>query len=186
MEDSVEVGAELVHAIPGRTRIRVRGGRLASEVAAQLSQRLLREPGVEAVDLNPRTGSVVCNHEPTLEAPRIVGLVVELVRDIIPPADPPAERGPSRLAREVARFFRHVDQQVTRATGNHLDLGTAATLSFVGAGALEVALTKQLPIPPWFNLAWWGFRTFMTLEGDAIKHINTEGVAGARADEGSR
>jgi hypothetical protein len=24
-------------------------------------------------------------------------------------------------------------------------------------------------MPPWFNLAWWGFRTFMTAEQEEIE-----------------
>jgi hypothetical protein len=54
------------------------------------------------------------------------------------------------------------------ATPGAVDLGTLATLAFVGAGALEVAVSKKLPMPPWFNLAWWGFRTFMTVEKPEI------------------
>jgi hypothetical protein len=38
------------------------------------------------------------------------------------------------------------------------------TSGFLMAGALRVVLHHELPAPQWFNLAWWGFRTFMTFE----------------------
>jgi len=33
-----------------------------------------------------------------------------------------------------------------------------------------VLLKGEIVSPPWFNLAWWGFRTFMTFERDAGDH----------------
>ena len=27
-------------------------------------------------------------------------------------------------------------------------------------------------MPPWFNLAWWGYRTFMTNEQDEISSLD--------------
>jgi hypothetical protein len=34
-----------------------------------------------------------------------------------------------------------------------------------GCGRLgEVPVKGNLPAPPWFNLAWWVFRTFITFE----------------------
>ena len=47
-------------------------------------------------------------------------------------------------------------------------MGTLTTFGFLGAGALNVALRRQAPAPPWFNLAWWGIRTFMLFEADAV------------------
>jgi hypothetical protein len=35
-----------------------------------------------------------------------------------------------------------------------------------------------VPLPPWFNLAWWGFRTFVTTEQAAIR-AETEPVGAA-------
>ena len=39
----------------------------------------------------------------------------------------------------------------------------------LGAGAADVIASGKLPLPPWFNLAWWGFRTFMTTEQPEIQ-----------------
>jgi hypothetical protein len=50
-----------------------------------------------------------------------------------------------------------------------VDLGTLATLGMLGAGAVQVATTGALPFAPWFNLAWWGFRTFVTSEQQEIR-----------------
>jgi hypothetical protein len=41
------------------------------------------------------------------------------------------------------------------------------TSGFLVAGALRLMLYRELPASQWFNLAWWGFRTFMTFEKEA-------------------
>ena len=55
-----------------------------------------------------------------------------------------------------------------------MDLGVLATLGLIGAGAAEIVVTGKLPIPPWFNLAWWGFRTFMTTEQPEIEAADAD------------
>jgi hypothetical protein len=74
--------------------------------------------------------------------------------------------------------FRGLDEELLRITEGGMDLGVLVTLGFVVAGAFEVMVTQKIPAPPWFNLAWWGFRTFMTVEAPAIR----ENGAGAASD----
>ena len=75
----------------------------------------------------------------------------------------------SRLARLLAKAFGDIDRDVRRASEGSLDLGTLATLGFFGAGAANIFASREIPLPPWFNLAWWGYRTFMTNEQDEIQ-----------------
>jgi hypothetical protein len=60
----------------------------------------------------------------------------------------------------VADGFRDLNRSVLLATEGRLDLGALAGLGFLSLGAAEIAATRALPAPPWFNLAWWAFRTF--------------------------
>ncbi|MGD9765792.1 MAG: hypothetical protein AB7V27_19020 [Candidatus Binatia bacterium] len=62
--------------------------------------------------------------------------------------------------------MRGLDDDIWRATGGNFDLGTLAGLAFLGAGAVEVGVTRKLPMPPWFNLAWWAFRTLVIFESE--------------------
>ena len=47
-----------------------------------------------------------------------------------------------------------------RSTDGRLDLGAVTGLGFLAVGAAEIASARTVPAPPWFNLAWWAFRTF--------------------------
>src|SRR5206468_6011339 len=89
---------------------------------------------------------------------------------------PQRREGPGEVARQVALVFKDLDDHILAATDNKLDLGTAATVAFMGAGALSVAFGKKVSSPPWFNLAWWGLRTFMQFEADAVAEPSGDGV----------
>ncbi|PTL81736.1 HMA2 domain-containing protein [Vitiosangium sp. GDMCC 1.1324] len=184
----------LAHSSPGRTRLRLPWLRQDSKLATTVADAVERLPGVEMVEVKPYTGSVLCTYDPgelqeeTLleELRRVTG--VELV--VRPGESVPGEEeellkaidGGSNLAVEASRFFKGVNLDMLRATGGHMDLPTLATFGFVTAGAVEVLTTKKLPMPPWFNLAWWAFRTFTTMEKKAIE--NTE--APLRPGDGTR
>lgn len=183
-----------VHSSPGRTRLRLPWLRREAELATRVADALETLPGMEMVEVKPYTGSVLCTYDPgelheealVAELRRVTG-VDRVVR---PGETAPGEEeellrsvsGGSNLAVEASRFFKGLNLDVLRATGGHLDLPTLATAGFVTAGAAEVLVTRKLPMPPWFNLAWWAFRTFTTLERKAIK--NTE--APFRPGDGER
>jgi len=164
----------VAHHLPERTRLRTQVLRKDPAACERLADALAALAGVREVAIRPYTGSILVEHAPTLP----LATLVHTVRDVLaiervlaagerPPV--PAEVPPvSTIAREVALAVRELDRDIRRGTEGSVDLGVLATLVFLGAGAAEVVASGELPLPPWFNLAWWGFRTFMTTEGPAI------------------
>jgi len=164
------------HHIAERTRLRSPSLRKDTAACERIADALAAIAGVHEVRVRPYTGSVLVLHDSDVapaallaEASRVLGGARILAPDEPPPLDPEIPAF-SMLARKVVAAVRDIDKDVRRATDGTADLGTLATLGLVGAGALEVATTGQLPLPPWFNLAWWGFRTFMTTEQEEIRH----------------
>jgi hypothetical protein len=168
----------IAHALPGRVRLRLHWLPEAPDEARPLAEALASLPGISEVRVRVRTGSVLCLFDPErLDA----GAVAEAARaasgaervlstgESPPRLEPVPRLGGSALGRETARLFRDLDSDVLRVTEGRLDLGTLATLGFLSAGAIDIVATRTVPVPPWFNLAWWGFRTFMTLEQRAIR-----------------
>jgi hypothetical protein len=166
---------QITHVLPGRARFRLPWLREQASEAAGISEALQALPGVHEVEVHPFTGSVLCRHHPdrvdaaalVQELQRVTGALQVLARDEEPP--PPPYLGTLRgmLAREVAAIFRDVDAAVLRSSHGAIDLGTIAAVGFGVASALKVASDRELPVPAWFNLAWWGLRTFLTFEKDA-------------------
>ncbi|MDB4953507.1 MAG: hypothetical protein JWO36_1076 [Myxococcales bacterium] len=166
---------QIVHAIPGRTRLRcpeLRRDHVACETVADA---LAARPGVHEVKVRPYTSSVLVLHDPSVQAADLAetaraALSYERVLAIGEAPPRPAEIPElSRIAQLAATAFREIDRDLLAATEGSLDFGTLATLGFFGAGAVEIAVEQSIEMPPWFNLAWWGFRTFVTTEQDEIE-----------------
>lgn len=160
----------VVHHLPDRTRLRTPLLRKNQAASAQVADALAAVAGVRQVTVRPYTGSVLIEHDEALPLASLVDTVrgalsIEhvLAAGERPPLDtevPPF----SSIARKLVIAVREIDRDIRRGSEGTVDLGMLATLGFFGAGAVEVVASGKLPLPPWFNLAWWGFRTFMTTE----------------------
>jgi hypothetical protein len=171
----------VAHSSAGRLRLRLSWLRDVPEEAPPLADRLAALNGMIEAAVRPRTGSVLCQYDPErLDETRIVAavqrhtqvtVIVHPGEESPPPEPESASSGAptSSLARAVAQSFTAMNQQVLAATDGRLDLGILTSLGFMTAGAAEVVVTRQLPAPPWFNLAWWAVRTFTTFERDTDK-----------------
>jgi hypothetical protein len=159
--------AVVVHELPDRTRLRVPAELLSPERAARLADALSAMPGVTKVEVNRHTGGILISHAPSLSAAALSAhardTLASLHAEEVAPPPPSGDAPPiTAIARELRRLFVEADRDLRKKTDGLLDLGTATTLTLLTAGAVEVAVTQKLPVPPWFNLAWWSFRTFMT------------------------
>jgi hypothetical protein len=169
---------EVAHRLPGRVRVRIPALRRRADEVERVARRAADLAGVLEVEGHPFTGSLVVRFDPTVVADeRIVAALRDAagVCAVVWPGErrpaPPAPAGApaSGAGRATVQAFRSLDDEIVRITGGGLDLGTLATLGFFGAGALQVAATGKVPAPPWFQLAGWGFRTFMTVEAAAVR-----------------
>ena len=181
MSDARRRIIHIVHSGAGRLRLRLGWLRAAPQEAPALADHLASLNGMIEAAVRPWTGSVLCQYDPKkLDEGRILAAVRRHTRVTVtlrPGEEPPpqaverAEPGApaSSLARAVAQSFAAINEEVLASTDGRLDLGILTSLGFMTAGAAEIAVTQQLPAPPWFNLAWWAVRTFTTFERDTGK-----------------
>jgi heavy-metal-associated domain-containing protein len=164
---------QIAHELPGRTRFRSPVLRRDEHRCERLADALVEVPGVRTVAARPYTGSVLIEHDRTTTAQTLVEAAArELGVAVLPRGAPPpmpATVPPfSAVAHKLVLAFRDIDRDIRRSFDGSVDLGTLVTLGLFGAGAAEIAVSGQLPLPPWFNLAWWGFRTFVTTEQEEM------------------
>ncbi len=168
----------IVHAIPGRTRLRYPALRECPADAERIAEALAATAGVHDVRVRAYTGSILVEHDERVTSAALVAVVQEVLppelvlgRDEPLPPEPP-RRYLSKIAKLAAAAMRDLDLEVARLTDGSLDLGTLTTLGFFGVGALQLAFEREVETPPWFNLAWWGYRMFMTNEQEEIASID--------------
>jgi hypothetical protein len=144
--------------------------------ATTLADRIAARPGVIEVVVRPRTGGVLCRFdERRIGAAQLIAAVrresgIAALSRRSAPLPAVVRAGGSRgssVSRAFFDAFRGIDADVYAATAGRLDLGTLAGLGLLAAGAAEVMVTRQLPAPPWFSLAWWAFRTFTMFESSS-------------------
>jgi hypothetical protein len=168
---------QIAHQIPGRTRLRSAALRRDERRCEQVADALSTMAGVREVAVRPYTGSVLVQHTRELTAQSIAAEAARMLEaDVLGPGESPpiTETVPpfSSVARKLALAMHELDRDIKRKSDGTVDLGTLATLGLFGAGAAEVVASGKLPIPPWFNLAWWGYRTFMTAEKEEIEAVS--------------
>jgi hypothetical protein len=174
----------IAHRLPERTRLRSPVLRSDPPACERLADALAHVAGVRQVAIRPYTGSILIEHDARVavdtlvaEAQRVLSATTVLQRGDAPPVDGDVPAF-SSLARKVAHACLEIDRDLRRSTDGVVDLGTLAALGFAGAGAMEIAASGKLPLPPWFNLAWWAFRTFVTTEKEEIEaECNGHGTA---------
>jgi hypothetical protein len=159
----------VVHAVPGRVRIKLETRALAEERGARLRRALLALQDVEEVQTTPRTGSVVIVYDPdVLDTPGLIAQVRQARLLALDPyvSDQHAGRQVplSQTAQGIWRTFRGVNAQLSEMTNGRWDLRSVFPFA-LGAMALRSFLANpgSIGAAPWWVLAWYAFDSFLKL-----------------------
>jgi hypothetical protein len=140
--------AHLIHRTRDRLRLRVPSRRGQTSYFEQLVDSLADLPGVERIETNPVTGSVLLS--PAIDVAPLAqhaernGLFV-LITDMEAAAVP--------LAAGLARNFQDVNHQIRRLTGGNLDLASTGFIALVGAAVIQ--LQRGHVLGPASTLLWY-------------------------------
>jgi hypothetical protein len=154
----------VVHAIPGRIRIRVEVPPNGPKDLGRLywwEKRIRGLDGVLDVSANPPARSLRVLYEAESFNPY---LELGLDREESEPSAPGAggARAPSSTtAQQLARWFWNADRRVWEATGGKLDLKLAIPASLVAYGLWEAALGAEMATTTLQITAWYAYNVFM-------------------------
>lgn len=156
-------GVRLVSAVPGR--IRLRADASAPVDLPGLGDELRAWPAISAVDVRPRSASIVVHFPPdqaTAVADGLLALGVELRAGTVPDVARPATTVVAAAATAgnaaVARRLGGTDLRVLIPVGLGL---MAARRAMRGS--------QRLADAPWYVLAWYASETFFRFHGDAAR-----------------
>jgi len=156
----------VVHAVPGRVRVKLSRDDLTEESSVELRSALLAISGVEEVRRNLRTGSLVIHYGPeTLDVAGLTELAraanVLALEVLETEAYATKHRPASSTARRIQRTFLEVDVRLSELSSGRWDLRSVVPVAF-GALALRQIIRDfgELGAAPWYVLAWYAFDTF--------------------------
>lgn len=171
-----ESASVIIHQLPRRVRLRASLLVGHREICTRIAEKLQHADSTSTrVEIRPSTGSVIVERDDgTLDADSLCESLSRIVAEemaAVPSSRrfPAPERmpGPTRVANTVAKAFSEINGDVRRALDGRADLGTILPVVFFTLGLAEVAATRKLPAPAWFNLLWWSLRSFMTFNPTA-------------------
>jgi hypothetical protein len=174
---------KIVHQIPGRIRMKVPSAKNNPEQLEAYKATLALIPGIEGVETNPETGSIVLKYDPDRHHDFHAGFedhcrdhhdhhhkpptneIDALASKIQAEAEYLAEH--SHAAKVVVDFFKNADRQVKLASHNTLDLKMVLALGVIGVTVFEVGATAATPV--WVTLALFGMNHFVEMQEEMIE-----------------
>jgi len=168
-------GLTVVHAIPGRIRLKVPQVRDSPLFANQIEQRLATIPGIQKVTINPLTSSVLVLYDTAVVAsPESFQAFAEPLSALFPgvavkdletlqamltngtSAVPP-------LATGVRAFFASLNAQVNTTTAGAADLKLLLPLALFALGIRSLLVSEKRISPTWYDFLWFALGTYFML-----------------------
>jgi Heavy metal associated domain 2 len=167
-------GVRVVHAIPGRIRLKVAQLKDNPGLAEAIHDRLMAVRGIDWVEISPRTGSVLVLYERArLDASDSLHALSEALQPLVPGLD--LVQLQSMIGREsngshgvpvldrrrITGLFGTINSGVGNVTGVDLRVLVPVALFFLGIRSLVA--TDQVRFPSWYDFLWFSFGTFLAL-----------------------
>ena len=186
---------QIVHAIPGRIRVKVGKVKDNGALAAELQHKLSRIRVVQEAAVSPLTGSVIVTYDPRLlESLNSLDVaephLLESMHELLALADF-LEMSPqdidtasledwfrahsngwnpsasSTMARAVETFFGTMNAKVAQASGGWSDLKALLPLALFILGIRSLFMAEKVFLPAWYDYLWFAFGTFIALHPTA-------------------
>ena len=144
--------AYVSHLSSGRLRVKIPSKKGNVVFFSSLKDQLSSLPGVENIEVNPVTGSILLIH--SLDSESVADfLKAQQLLKVRPGKD-------FNFHQEVTRVFNAADRQVTGFIGGGINLGALAFLGLVGAGVYQI-LRGNFAAIPWYSAFWYGLSIFL-------------------------
>lgn len=167
--------ARIVHRTGGRVRLKLPAAKNNHRVLQDIKQLLKPMSGVQMVEVNTRTGSVLIHYDSkkwqdpattlkeagdqsgifTMELPPEVQELRTLQQDVELLAQH------SQLARSIVDFVKQLNLRVKQGTNNTVDLNVLAPLGLALYSLMEVESEAVTPL--WLTLGIFSFHSFVAL-----------------------
>jgi hypothetical protein len=166
-------GITVAHALPGRVRLKIPRVKQNRELARQAQEKLIQVQGIERVEANPLTGSLLIIYNlaalATLEA---LGPLGEALTELFPEEEVVGlaeglaeltETGFSATATGGLHQVLGSAGQRASSLSRNLNLRLLLPLTFLFLGVRSLFASKEVHFPAWYDFLWFGFASFVML-----------------------
>lgn len=170
--------AHVSHHIPGRMRVKLPRAKGQHLVLQDIRQLIAPMPGVQRVEINPATGSVLVYYEPgrheefhtqlaehAMQADlfALKGPELSEVDDVAEKIEAEAEflAAHSEMARRMIDLVKQIDGRIKLATNNNVDLKVLLPLGLAVYAFVEAGTEAVTPL--WVTLGIFSFNAFVAL-----------------------
>ena len=176
------VDAYVHHHLPGRLRLRIPTAKGEEDELREISSAISRTPGINQVDYNPITGSILIQYSPelyrnlhSLES-SLSALAEPIALNNSHRSDhrsrhPRHWRGRSTAARRVDSFFKQIDRDIRMATDNEVDLKFILPLVVGVLGLVTLRTSRTTPL--WLTLLIFAFNSFLGLHAPSPAELQS-------------
>jgi len=156
--------ASLVHATPGRIRIRFERALRSPEFMQSLADSIAKTDGVRQVSVNPSTGSLLLTYDPEILGMSDLYLLAKaagITLTMSGTANPAASDTVPPAAAGISSAFDRLNGAVADFTGGKADARTLIPMGLAAWALRQITLSKgNLTAVPWYVLLWYSFEIF--------------------------
>lgn len=152
--------AHISHQTLGRLRIKIPSQKRNTSYFLSLKERFSSFPGVQKIEVNPLTGSMLVFHTIDLNT-----IDFKLISEYTEQSELFRFERPNlsadSVSQKVVETFQNANRKVERFTGGEVDLATLAFTGLLGFGLFEMARGKTAA-PAWHVAFWYAMNIFLS------------------------
>jgi hypothetical protein len=164
-------GISVVHALPGRVRLKIPRVKENPKLAHQAQEKLSRVPGIQRVEANPVTGSLLIIYDLAMLASlETLGPLGEIFAELFPEVESEELAAGLQELMEAGAGAHTTSGLlgVLNTLGNpslprNLNWNLLLPLAFVLLGVRSLFTSEEMPFPAWYDYLWFGLSTFVML-----------------------
>ncbi len=161
--------AFITHFISGRVRIKIPSKKGDETFFLSMKERFSNFPGVQKIETNPLTGSLLILHsfDPELLDFKQIKAYTELNSLFRLEGAAPGEKGASlNIRKQFEETCQGFNEKMKGLTSGEIDLPTLAFLLLLGVGVYQIGV-GNFTAPAWYVAFWYAMNIFM--QGEAKK-----------------
>jgi hypothetical protein len=181
-------GIKVVHALPGRVRLKVARVKGNPPLAREAQEKLAKVPGIQRIETKPTTGSLLIHYD-TGELFSLTSLEIlsATLAEIFPEIEVVSL---ASWLSSLAENFGPVAQTGSAAgisgafkafSPGGIDLKLLIPLTLILFGVRAFWLSEKITFPAWYDYLWFGASTFIMLNRGVVEGHRSADVSPAPA-----